>query len=305
MNEDILTKLKTEYNISYIDDVLLKKDFFSFYINLNEAKMQFYMIAGSANIIGLKEQPNFAINEILNQIQADNTFAEVDGKNSYIQNLIYQIQTFKGVLYSHIPFKSGQKQQPIWLYIKFDKDLKHNLVFGQVIRIYNETPEEITYFQKTHQDPLTKLFTRETLKDHIKRNTHRSNTYGMYLDIDGFKSINDKYGHECGDKFLIDLSNYFISRWEHNVLYYRLGGDEFFIYLYDHTNDEVIERAKKLIHDISNLNALTKELKVSVSIGIVEICEALSDYNEILDLGDKAMYRAKKKRPGSFEFHQK
>ncbi len=303
MNPHILSKLKKDHNISYLEDVLLKKDFFSFYINLNDKEKSFFMISGSPSIVGLEDKPVYTVLEIVNHIEPDNTFSEIDGKNLYIQKLTYQIEHLSHELYTFIPFKNKTHDKPIWLYLKFDKDKKNNLVFGQVLRIYDETPSEIVYYQKTHQDPLTKLFTRETLKDHLSKNTHQKNAYGMYLDIDGFKQINDFYGHEKGDQFLITLANFFISRWEHNVIYYRLGGDEFFIYAFEHTKEQIIKRAKQLIYDIEHLNLIAQKHNISVSIGIIELCADLSEYNKILDLGDKTMYHAKKQGPGRFAFY--
>ena len=303
MNPHVLLKLKKDHDISYLEDVLLKKDFFSFYLNMNDKEKSFNMISGSPSIIGLVDKPVYTVSDIVNQIEPDNTFSEIDGKNLYIQKLTYQIENLSHELFTYIPFKNKVQNKPIWLYLKFMKDKKNNLVFGQVLRIYDETPSEIVYYQKTHQDPLTKLFTRETLKEHLSKNIHKRNAYGMYLDIDGFKQINDLYGHDKGDQFLIELANFFISRWEHNVIYYRLGGDEFFIFAYDHTKEQIIKRAKQLISDIEHLNPIAEKHNISASIGIIELCVDVSEYNRILDLGDKTMYQAKKQGCGRFALH--
>jgi diguanylate cyclase (GGDEF)-like protein len=197
-----------------------------------------------------------------------------------------------------MPLKFEEKV--IWLYIGLNKIKKsnENLIFGQVLRIYHETPDEITYYKKTYQDPLTKLFTRETLKKHLAMMSNQTNMYGIYFDIDGFKEINDRLGHQEGDQFLIDLANFFISIWEQDVIYYRLGGDEFFIYVYNHTRDEIIKRAERLIHDIENLNDKTKKIGVSASVGIIKINGDNINYHSILDQGDQLMYQSKRKGKG-------
>ena len=61
------------------------------------------------------------------------------------------------------------------------------------------------------------------------------------------KKINDIYGHDKGDQFLIDIANHFINHWEYNVIYYRLGGDEFFVYVYDHTKRKYFAKSSKKI----------------------------------------------------------
>lgn len=168
------------------------------------------------------------------------------------------------------------------------------------MQIYNTTPNSIIHYQKTYQDSLTNLFTREALKMHLDFLTNTNDSYVMFLDIDGFKKVNDLYGHDVGDQFLISIANHFINNWEHNVLYYRLGGDEFFVYCYDHNEDDIIKRAQKLINDIENLNPIAKELKVSVSIGIVKITDNNNGYHRLLNLSDNAMYLSKAKGTGNY-----
>ena len=125
-----------------------------------------------------------------------------------------------------------------------------------------------------------------------------TNSYGLYIDIDGFKKINDIYGHDRGDQFLIDIANHFINNWEHNVIYYRLGGDEFFIYVYDHTEREVIIRANQIIKDVETLNPKLRDLKISASVGIVPINDITRQYHVLLNLGDHTMYSSKNKGKG-------
>src|SRR5690606_34189261 len=151
--------------------------------------------------------------------------------------------------------------------------------------------------------PLTRLFNRETLKMHMSYLQNTEGAYLMYLDIDRFKHINDQYGHQTGDQFLIDIANHFISKWEYNVLYYRLGGDEFAVYCYDHDDSTIIKRAQQLINEIENLNEIATKLNVSASIGIIKITNNNKDYHNLLNLGDKAMYESKGKGSGKFTIY--
>ncbi len=299
MQHQVIKELKTKYDIDYTNDMLFQNPkHINFYFVLGESPMRFNVLYGDVTQIGFKKQDILYSKDILANIVLDNALAEVEGKNTYLLDLIHKVKTIDEDLYFYLPLNNNGKT--IWLYTSLHKVLntKFPLVFGKVIRIYDDTPDEITYYKKTYQDPLTRLFTRETLKKHFSVLKNEKDAYGIYFDIDGFKEINDELGHQEGDKFLIDLSNFFISNWEQNVIYYRLAGDEFFIYAYSHTRDEIIDRAKRLIHDIETLNNMTKNLKVSASVGIVKINDTNKDYHDLLDQGDQLMYQSKRQGRG-------
>lgn len=299
MNNKAIKELKLKYNIDFIDNMLMqKREHISFYFVQGIRPMKFNILSGDVTKIGFEDKLALYSHDIIPNVCLDNALAEVEGKQTFLYDLVNKVRSIQDELYFYMPLKFDNKV--IWLYIALHKVIKsdENLIFGQVLRIYHDTPDEIIYYKKTYQDPLTRLFTRETLKKHLAMLKNQKNSYGIYFDIDGFKEINDNLGHQEGDEFLIDLANFFISNWEQNAIYYRLGGDEFFIYVYNHTRDEIIKRAEKLIYDIENLNDKTKKIGVSASVGIVEINENNSDYHNLLDQGDKFMYRSKRKGKG-------
>ncbi len=299
MNKNILKQLQTEYHVDYVNDMLLQKRcHIHFYFSFNETPIKFHIINGDMSLLGLSEKEYFTADEIISYIKLDNELAEVEGKNSFITDLIERIKSMKDETFIYLPLDINEKT--IWLYIglhRINKSSK-NLIFGQVLRVLYRTPNDIIHYKKTYQDPLTRLFTRETLKKHLSYLNKYSGAYGIYFDIDNFKKVNDKFGHQQGDQLLKDIAQSFIDKWEKNVIYYRLGGDEFFIYVYDHTKADVIKRAKQLIYDIENLNELTIKLGVSVSVGIVPITPDKCDYHELLDLGDQYMYLSKHRGKG-------
>jgi diguanylate cyclase (GGDEF)-like protein len=248
----------------------------------------------------LPEQTIFSSDEALSYIEPNNILAEIEGRNNYILQFKDRLKKIIDEHHLYIPIKSNH---PLWLHVGFKMMSKntdnHQFIFGTIHQVFNKIPNPIIYYQKTYQDPLTKLFTRETLKMHLAQLKHIDGAYGMYIDIDYFKSMNDQFGHHAGDRLLVDIANYFVSKWEQNVLYYRLGGDEFFIYVYLHSETEVIERAKRIIYDIENLTEETKKLGISASIGIVPVTSETKEYYTLLDLGDHMMYVSKAKGPGN------
>lgn len=92
---------------------------------------------------------------------------------------------------------------------------------------------------------------------------------------------------------MIDIVNFFISKWEYNVLYYRLGGDEFVMYCYEYDDDFIVKCVNNLVEDIENLNNMIKEFGVSLFVGIVKIIDENRDYYRLLNFGDKCMYEFK------------
>jgi len=296
-NTDIL---KSKYLDTDVHKILMKSSTsISFFFDIKSIDANLYMLTSNLSLFGLPEQDVYTLSYLLSKIETDNALAEVEGKHHFIKHTLQKIKSMEKDIYLYIPFK--REKQPIWLYIHFSnvtKDQQTHLIYGQVLRIFETTPDEILYYQKTYQDPMTKLFTRETLKLHLDYLTNLDNSYGLYVDIDGFKRINDRFGHLSGDQFIKDIAAHFISMWESNVIYYRLGGDEFFVYVYNHSKDEVIARAEKIISDISNLTEHARICKVSASIGIVPINQTTKSYYTLLDVGDQTMYASKHKGSG-------
>lgn len=290
--------LENTYGIDVIDDLLFKYESdVTLIFDSNKHPFSAYVLSGKLTSISLPDVDRILVSELINYIEPNNLLAEVEGRHIYIETLIKQFNEFDQSLYKYIPIKRATK--PLWLYVEFIRIKEHNLVLAKIIRIFEDTPSAIINFQKTYQDPLTRLFTRETLKLHLDNIKNFDNAYFMYLDIDGFKKINDQYGHQMGDKFLIDLSNHFIGNWEKDVIYYRLGGDEFAVYCSNKTED-ICERVKKLISDVESLNEITKKHKISASVGIVKITPSNVGCHNLLNLGDNLMYQAKAKGPGNF-----
>jgi hemerythrin len=118
----------------------------------------------------------------------------------------------------------------------------------------------------------------------------------MMVDADGFKTINDTYGHEAGDEVLRQLARCLKNSVRNDDVVCRLGGDEFLI-LCDHTNlAGAMKLAEKLRQEVAALRvpAGTGVWKGSVSIGVAERTESLVVCDELLRLADNGVYEAKR-----------
>lgn len=304
INEKQKQFLEKKYQLNLFGDILFTSDRqVTFLIDKNESPLLCYIISGDVTKLALPKFDIIEVKKLLDYVEPDNLLAEVEGKHVFIDTIKEKFNAINDELFLYLPIK--RTNNPLWLYTGFRRIRDGRFVVGQVLRVFEDTPKDIIHYQKTHQDSLTRLFTRDTFKLHMEYLDNYENSYIMYIDIDGFKRINDKYGHQRGDKFLVDISNHFISNWEYNVLYYRLGGDEFAVYCYDHNDEEVKKRAKQIIYDIENLNDLAKELKISVSIGITKITSEIKDYHTLLNTSDDAMYQSKARGIGKYTFYNK
>ena len=142
-------------------------------------------------------------------------------------------------------------------------------------------------------DDLTTLPNRRRLVSEIQSFATRTGSL-LLLDLDGFKPVNDTYGHEVGDKVLQQVAQRFSRALPNNALLARLGGDEFGI-LVDGSNESVMEIALALRGTLSYPFLIDgHEVKIGVSIGIAENDGAA----DLLQRADNAMYSAKRQALG-------
>ncbi|WP_426370310.1 diguanylate cyclase domain-containing protein [Pseudocolwellia sp. HL-MZ7] len=183
---------------------------------------------------------------------------------------------------------------------------------GAVFIFRDVTQSQLKAIEMTHiaqHDPLTGLPNRLLFKERLNQaimlaKRHKKLLAILYLDIDLFKDVNDKYGHELGDKLLCSVASRISDSVRLSDTVCRQGGDEFLILLseIEHPNDAVIFTTK-LLHSLINPHQLNgKNISVHISIGIrifpdhIDIDEQetegeLSD--ALIDDADKAMYQAK------------
>jgi len=142
-------------------------------------------------------------------------------------------------------------------------------------------------------DDLTTLPNRRRLISEIQSFAVRRGSL-LLLDLDGFKPVNDTYGHEVGDKVLQQVAQRFSRALPNNALLARLGGDEFGI-LVDGSNESVMEIALALRGTLSYPFLIDgHEVSIGVSIGIADNDGAA----DLLQRADNAMYAAKRQALG-------
>lgn len=128
----------------------------------------------------------------------------------------------------------------------------------------------------------------------------------MYLDLDGFKAINDTYGHHVGDKVLQTMSNRLLNCLRESDTLARVGGDEFTLLLPHVSNhEEATIIANKLTSSASKPFLINKvQHSLSVSIGIAFFPMDGDSREQLIQASDKAMYKVKAGQKNGFNFHK-
>jgi diguanylate cyclase (GGDEF)-like protein len=153
-------------------------------------------------------------------------------------------------------------------------------------------------------DPLLDILNRRGFERELKRSLAYVARYGtpgvlMFIDLDGFKTVNDRYGHAVGDKLLKAVAAELAARVRASDVVGRLGGDEFGVVMWHIGAEQAQAKARELETVIEAAGILygTQQLHVGASAGTVAL-DAELDPDALIDAADRAMYARKRERRG-------
>lgn len=194
-------------------------------------------------------------------------------------------------------------------------EINNLVLFSAFLRdITDRKKLELLLKKEAHNDPLTGLPNRRKIDELLplaldRAKANDSSMSVLFLDLDGFKSVNDNYGHHIGDLLLIEVTTRIDKLIRKTDMFARYAGDEFIIIL-EGINDIQISTsiAQKILNCIAKpFNIGNNEIRISVSIGLVDIKgKELNGTNaiDIVRLADKAMYDAKRSgKNGVYRFN--
>jgi diguanylate cyclase (GGDEF)-like protein/PAS domain S-box-containing protein len=174
-----------------------------------------------------------------------------------------------------------------------------------VVKQQEERLEQMAYY-----DPLTKLPNRVLLAHRMQQALLRATNEGArmavcYLDLDRFKPVNDEYGHEVGDRLLVEVAHRLNSAVRAGDTVSRLGGDEFVLILpqlYSHQACvRLIDRLQARVAEPFELPG-GLSVEVSASIGVREVPPTDADPDTLLRQADQALYIAKQQGQGQAHY---
>ncbi|MCL2821068.1 MAG: GGDEF domain-containing protein [Oscillospiraceae bacterium] len=275
--------------------------------NLNEMKMR------NASI----EQFNLLFSELIHYIPQQIIVVEKENLGILLMNeaAIMEmhinheyIETITGLMAEHLVSASGVEVELDYTYDDVTRHL-HVRAYEvewdrQIALIYavsdiSDSKNEIMELEiHAYRDSLTNLYNRafgmKTLEEWIE---NKKRFVLVFADLDKLKHINDEYGHNEGDMYIINAAKHLLSFPEDAVIC-RLGGDEYMVLVPDAGSEEIEEKSAIIYNYLSNDEYLSdKEYSYSISFGLVAVDENNTHPSSVLlSIADERMYESKKAR---------
>lgn len=230
----------------------------------------------------------------------------IDSDNIYRRgplSRLYVIISYGYILYSayvHRTFKNKRHVNffPIWVFLLpvligfMAQILFYGLATGWV-SVAVGLSSVFMSLQKEHAyiDELTGLLNRAYLFNNKFYETMRG---GIMLDVNRFKSINDTYGHDTGDKALIEIANILFESTPESGSVIRYAGDEFLIFIEKADYNALLDIKKQIMHKLNEINSLPdRKYQLSLSFGLGLHKSSSENFDEFIKELDKSMYSDK------------
>ncbi len=198
-------------------------------------------------------------------------------------------------------YQTMAHEREIGLCDRFDRQLRRLTRIARISDHYQSMMRDLNAAleETSSRDPLTGLLNRRALMETIKQEVQRVARGGQpfvvgMLDVDHFKAVNDRYGHEAGDRALVELARVLRHGLREYDLCGRWGGEEFLVLLPNTgpeaaqaVMDRLVGEVRAMVIDVGG-----EALRLTVSIGMS--CHQLGEtFSETLSRADQALYLAK------------
>ncbi len=252
-----------------------------------------YANEATADLFGLKP------GAIIGKSNIDLGFAFATDFQRHQKKVIADQTTYRGKFTYR--FTSGQGERFEYLLAPV---LDEHQNTEATVCIFRDVTEQALAEEKVwhtaHHDPLTGLPNRRLFLDRLEqevKHAHRNSLplALLFMDLDGFKEVNDSLGHEAGDRVLCDVAERLVGCVREDDTVARLGGDEFTIILTGAKQPKDVDLVTRTIIDALALpfHVSTKPVEISASIGVSFYPQDASSAADLLAAADQAMFKAK------------
>ena len=261
-----------------------------------------YMHLGKQGMISTKSSyMSMSYSEVIRDVILNTVVDESQEEIKRFFNLGRLLQEYEhGKIFAETEFlrRSDLTSKPRWLHaayqIRESTDLNEVHAFFLIFDIDNYRQTTDAMIALIERDNLTGLYNRRTAGNWIQKFLVEKNFFAfIILDLDNFKQINDRFGHDCGDTVIKNAAMKMKEHFADKGIIARLGGDEFLVVLSDLSLYEVEDRIKKFSHMKKSVQYKNQQITYTMSIGYSLYPEQSTNYRELYQNADMALYDAK------------
>jgi diguanylate cyclase (GGDEF)-like protein/PAS domain S-box-containing protein len=211
----------------------------------------------------------------------------------------FEIEMADGRLVTHatrsVLADDGQVMGSLWI---FEDVTRERQTAAQLIYLAERDALTGLYNRRSFENALINIFQAKTRQERMGAL--------LFIDLDGFKYINDTFGHRAGDAILIRVSGVISALVRQGEILYRLGGDEFAILLPDVAAVEAQVLAARIVNAVAQIPFRFEErdLRLTSSVGIALYPTHANDPDQLVARADAAMYQAKQAGKNSWRSYQ-
>lgn len=228
------------------------------------------------------------------------TESTVEGiEKFYAEDKIYHYYSVKAPIFD----SEGKLTSLIGMSTDITKNIELEKKFEEAnkklkVKIKQITELKNSLWEQATHDPLTQLFNRRYFNDYLEKEIlkvqrNKNPLALLLLDADYFKNINDKFGHDIGDKVLIKLAKIMIGECRRSDVVCRYGGEEFMILMPNVNLETAMDRAEKIRLRYQKEISEFLQVENTISIGIAMWNEDFKNLEGLAKATDLAMYQAK------------
>jgi diguanylate cyclase (GGDEF)-like protein/PAS domain S-box-containing protein len=229
--------------------------------------------------------------------------AQVRGAARWAEHQSHFARAFDGETSQYTRLVDGHPQGPRWLRTSYVPDLSDD---GAVVGVYtvtidvHELAEARQQLQRTvERDELTQALSRRAMIERLEAAMETANTHPFalyFLDLDGFKALNDAEGHTAGDALLTALAKALQAAVRADDAVGRFGGDEFLVLAAARDHDSAKALGEHLLKAVHACAAdCPKSRHITASIGFALAPQDATQSLRLLQMADSAMYEAKRR----------